>query len=105
MLPVAAPDTLVTVPMLISALSAAASNASPVVTPPVATSVIAAVWPTSVRSTSPKLAVMLLLSALVVVCSLKFAWLMAAIAGASLVPVMVTVRLLVEVPLRPSLMV
>ena len=101
-LPAAEPEVFVTEPILIKAFNCSSVSVKPVVTPEATTAVICAVCPTSVKSTSLKLAVMLLVRLLVVVCSFRLVCAMVAITGASFVPVIEIVTSSLSLPPFPS---
>ena len=101
-----------TVPGVTSAIRAAlraalsaASGKSPVVTPPATTSLMVAVWPVSARSTSVKVTGIEVVRPAEVVGSVRSFWAIAAIAGASSVPVIVITTVCVSLPSRLSVAV
>ena len=100
--PDAAPDALATAPGVTRAAKAAALSDRPEVTPEVPVLVTVAVCPTSFRSTSVKLTVILDAIGLVSVVSLIFVSEITATTDASLAPVTVTVTDAVAVPPLPS---
>ena len=87
------------------AVSSAASGKSPVVAPPATTSLMVAVWPVLARSTSVNVTGIEVVRPAEVVGSLRSFWMIAAIAGASSVPVIVITTVCVSVPSRLSVAV